>query len=55
VRLRALAKASDLREDRRLLTKVDMSPRAITRRLRAVDEALELCRRLGRRARSKAP
>jgi hypothetical protein len=42
-RLRALARLSDLRSGRRLATKVDMSPRAVTRRLELMSELRRCC------------
>jgi hypothetical protein len=48
-RLREAGRLTDLRADRRLQTKVDMSPRAVSRRLRSVQDALTLCRKLAAR------
>ena len=52
-RLRALARLTDLRSDRRLATKVDMSARGVTRRLRRLSTLRSCClrwRRWGRAA-----
>lgn len=47
-RLRALARLADLRADRRLATKVDMSARGVTRRLRRLSALRSCCLRWGR-------
>lgn len=46
-RLRRVAELSDLRPDRRLHGKIDYSPEGIERRLRQVEQARQLCRKLG--------
>ncbi len=42
-RLRYASEISDLRAERRLDSKLDMSPAGIERRLREVSELLQLC------------
>jgi hypothetical protein len=46
-RLRELSRLADLRADRRLDAKLDMSPAAVTRRLRRQSALRALCLRLG--------
>jgi hypothetical protein len=46
-RLRAVARLSDLRVERRLDTKIDMRPSSVSRRLRTVGALTSLCLRLG--------
>lgn len=46
-RLRELSRLADLRADRRLDAKVDLSPAAVTRRLRRQSALRALCLRLG--------
>jgi hypothetical protein len=47
-RLRSLSQMADLRPQRRLATKVDMSARGVTRRLRQVSELRRCCLAWGR-------
>jgi len=51
-RLRCASDLSDLRADRRLDAKLDMSPEGIERRLMEVSELLALCTALGAARRS---
>ncbi|HUP21933.1 MAG TPA: hypothetical protein VNB06_03225 [Thermoanaerobaculia bacterium] len=46
-RLRELSRLADLRADRRLDAKLDLSPAAVTRRLRRQSALRALCLRLG--------
>jgi hypothetical protein len=46
-RLRELSRLADLRVDRRLDVKVDLSPAAVSRRLRRQSALRALCLRLG--------
>jgi hypothetical protein len=47
--LRTVSRLADLRPDRRLAIKVDLSAAAVARRLRRQSALRELCRRLGSR------
>jgi len=47
-RLRLASSSSDLSPERRLDAKLDMSPKAITRRLREASDLLDICHTLER-------
>jgi len=51
VRLRQVSTASNLRPERRLDSKLALSPSALTRRLRQVSELRDLCHKLGQAGR----
>jgi hypothetical protein len=54
-RLKQASDASDLRAERRLDAKLDMSAAGIERRLREVSELLALCESLGAATRGLSP
>ena len=54
-RLREASARSDLTPSRRLLTKVDMTPGGVTRRLRTQSALRDACLRWGRRPRPAGP